>query len=65
MDWRCFLLDRGGKIESIEQMDGSLEEAEAVALCRHMLVSSGSYQAFELWRGARRVYAELRHAAAS
>jgi len=63
--WRCFFLNRSGQVGSIEQMDGTLDGAEALHLCRLMLLSTGSYDAFELWQGARRVHAELRHAVAS
>ena len=63
--WRCFFLSRDGNIQSVEQIDGTLAATEALELCRLMLVGRASYEAFELWRGGRRVHAELRHAAAS
>lgn len=65
MSWQCFFLNRTGNIESVDEIDASLNEVEAIELCRLILVSMGSYDQFELWQDGRCVHAESKRALAS
>ena len=56
--YRCMLIGAPDLTRAFEF--DSDTDADAVAACRRMLSESPRHEAFELWRGSRRIHAQLR-----
>jgi len=59
--YRCILIGAPGHLETFELECKA--DADAIVASRHLLADHADRHAFELWRGARRVHAELRETA--
>jgi hypothetical protein len=56
--YRCILIGASDQTRAFEF--GSDTDADAVSTCRRKLSDCPQHEAFELWRGSRRIHAELR-----